>query len=110
MSAHTRSPWVARRDDTARVATVAIVGEWVVGPEFESPEMADYSDHGTDEADAKLIAAAPTLLRIVQMVANLGEYRELVEAMAAPLRTHERESFIKLFREEARAAIAEATS
>lgn len=50
----------------------------------------------------------PDLLAVAQMVANLGEYRELVEKMAEALRPQERAAFVKLFREDARAAIAKA--
>lgn len=64
--------------------------------------------HEEQLANARLWAAAPDLLAIAQMVANLGEYRALVEEMAQVLRPHERESFIKLYRETARAVIAKA--
>lgn len=45
------------------------------------------------------------LLAVVRMVANLGEYRQLVERMADCLRPHERPAFERLFRQDARAAL-----
>ncbi len=61
----TQGPWKymrASRQNSGRIATVGRVGEYVVGPDHGSPEKADYSDHGSDEDDARLIAAAPELL------------------------------------------------
>lgn len=46
------------------------------------------------------------LAPIVQKVANLGEYREVVDAMANCLRPHERDGFTQMYRLDARAAIA----
>ena len=54
----------------------------------------DFADDGRDE-----------LLAVVRMVANLGEYRQLVERMADCLRPHERPAFERLFRQDARAAL-----
>jgi len=45
------------------------------------------------------------LVKVAQRVANLGEYRELVCDMAKVLPLHERDAFIRLFREDARAAL-----
>jgi hypothetical protein len=61
------------------------------------------------EAKLRLMKAAPELLAVVQKVDNLGEYLTVVASMALSLRPHEREGFIRMFREEARAAIAAAT-
>lgn len=70
MSAHTPGPWVFAEDARPRpeVATVAWVGDFVVGiptPGFEGGNYRD-ADYGTDEADARLIAAAPDLLEALE--------------------------------------------
>lgn len=59
-------------------------------------------------ANARLIAAAPEFLEALRTFANVGEYRELREAMAMCLRPHERDGFLAAF-EQAKAAIAKAT-
>lgn len=104
---HTPGPWQAI--DWECHAATTIVQDYY----GSRTVIAECSGHGRDTrdclADARLIAAAPELLAAVQLVANLGEYRELVEKMAEALRPHERASFVKLFREDARAAIAKAT-
>lgn len=68
-----------------------------------------WCDRPSEEIDANglLIAAAPDLLAALEGFANIGEYRELREAMAACLREHERAGFLASF-EAAKAAIAKA--
>lgn len=64
---HTEAPWAyAKCDSDTGIATVCIVGDFVVGPDHGSPGMASYDNHGTDEADARLIAAAPELLAALE--------------------------------------------
>lgn len=55
------------------IATVAWVGDFVVGiptPGFEGGNYRD-ADYGTDEADARLIAAAPDLLAALVRILNV---------------------------------------
>jgi hypothetical protein len=62
---HTPGPWgyaEHKGRESPPIATVAVVEEWIVGPEFDDPNMVCYDDHGSAEADAKLISAAPELL------------------------------------------------
>ncbi len=67
------------------------------------------ADFEENIANARLIASAPELLNMVQMIANIGQYRDLVDKMAMCLRAHERAGFEKMFREDAAALIAKAT-
>lgn len=65
---------------------------------------------GTPETiSAARSAQAEELREVAQQVANIGEYREIVDAMALCLRPHERPAFIQLYREKAKAALAVAT-
>ncbi len=112
MSKHTPGPWVwdgntlkPAQPDPERSAVHSILdaegGYGFLGSKV-SATMAEL------DADRQLISAAPELLAVAQIVANLGEYRELVDAMAAVLRSHERAGFVKLFRQDAPAAVAKA--
>ena len=78
----TRGPWKymrASRQNSGRIATVCRVGEFVVGPDHGTPAMADYSAHGSDEDDARLITAAPELLSALQEVIDLALYGDVDE-------------------------------
>lgn len=71
MSAHTPGPWVFKQNvepgDVSHIATVAWREDYCIGRDFSVPDMASYDDHGTAEADARLIAAAPDLLEALKM-------------------------------------------
>jgi hypothetical protein len=62
---HTPGPWVAEcpMDDKSDLATIAHCGEWRIGFHTGVPG-GNYRDglHGSDEADARLIAASAELL------------------------------------------------
>ncbi len=83
VSGHTPGPWVAAKDPSG-VATVAWCGEWRIGPDtgHGDPNMADYADHGDDEPDAKLIAAAPDLAEALLGVLRVAD-RDTDEFAAA---------------------------
>ncbi len=69
MNKFTDGPWTCCRVDIYRPirnATVARVGDWVVTADTPS-----YEDHGTSEADAKLIAQAPAMLDQLHLLATL---------------------------------------
>jgi hypothetical protein len=65
---HTEAPWVCQKQSeaepwSAEIATVCWVGDWQVGvptPGYPGGNYRD-TDYGSDEADARLIAAAPEL-------------------------------------------------
>ena len=63
----TPGPWIAAQYEQGRerIATVATIGDWIVGP-----ERPDYDDHGSAEHDARLIAAAPTLYDLAHQYAS----------------------------------------
>jgi hypothetical protein len=67
---HTTGPWVCREhtdeDDCGDIATVAVVSSWVVGVQYPDRYQCSYEDHGGDEADARLISAAPDLLDVAR--------------------------------------------
>ena len=72
MSAHTPGPWVCERDrdppNRPQIATVAWVADWCVGIPTPGYPGGNYRDaeYGTNEADARLIAAAPDLLKALR--------------------------------------------
>lgn len=107
MSAHTPGPWFVdrRRDgDSNAIDILAANPEWlrvaaIISDEKEPTEA--------EHADARLIAAAPDLLAALRLFANIGEYRELCEAMSQCLRVHERAGFLKSF-DTAKAVVAKA--
>jgi hypothetical protein len=79
MSQFTEGPWVAYDDNetlprgSAEVATVASVGGWIVGvptPGFPGGNYRDI-ESGTEEADARLIAAAPELYEALKTLLEL---------------------------------------
>lgn len=96
----TEAPWVAYDDNetfprgSAEVATVASVGGWIVGvptPGFPGGNYRDI-ESGTEEADARLIAAAPELAdhlafayKLLRPLVGIGNTVQ-VEAMATVLR------------------------
>ena len=63
---HTPGPWAYSEAPKTGIATVACVEHWVIGPDYGSPDMAFYENHGPAEADARLIAATPDLLAALQ--------------------------------------------
>ena len=69
---HTPGPWVTERDrdppSRPEIATVAWVADWCVGIPTPGYPGGNYRDaeYGTNEADARLIAAAPDLLAALQ--------------------------------------------
>lgn len=70
MSAHTPGPWVFKREvhkgDVDHIATVAWVGDIRVGRDCGSAHLCNYESHGSNAADARLIAAAPDLLEALR--------------------------------------------
>lgn len=77
MGEHTRGPWVYkiyRKDDGsfAKVATVAHCCEYVIGIESDIPggNYRDGLPEGDPEADARLIAAAPDLLKALEEITD----------------------------------------
>jgi hypothetical protein len=98
MSAWTPGPWVACNDSEtiprgrSEVATVACIGEWIVGastPGFPGGNYRDI-DHGTEEADATLIAAAPELVEALLAIITADDKHALrqedIEAGRAALK------------------------
>ena len=71
MSKWTAGPWTYAKDPSG-IATVAWVAAYRVGPDHGMTDMADYSEHGSDEADARLIAAAPELADACKAALNLA--------------------------------------
>ena len=74
---HTPGPWVTEQDrdppHRPEIATVAWVADWCVGiptPGYPGGNYRD-ADYGTNEADARLIAAAPDLLAALQRALNV---------------------------------------
>jgi hypothetical protein len=68
MSKHTPGPWRAEKyDATSTLVTVCVIGDWRVGAESHRAggNYRDF-DYGSEEADARLIAAAPCLLSVVR--------------------------------------------
>ena len=65
---HSQGPWAcAAWDLHPEIATVAVVGDWVVGIPTPGYPGGNYdAEYGTDEADAHLIAAAPELLAALE--------------------------------------------
>lgn len=69
---HTPGPWVTEQDrdppHRPAIATVAWVADWCVGIPTPGYPGGNYRDaeYGTNEADARLIAAAPDLLAALQ--------------------------------------------
>lgn len=60
--------------DTHGIATVVTSGLFVVGPDYKTPEMADYSEHAGCDVDAAYIAACnPENIR--QLLASLAAER-----------------------------------
>lgn len=81
MSKHTPGPWgvatwPADGPVECLIATVAFVGDCVVGPEFENAHSVNYERHGSVEADARLIAAAPELLAALREMRDRCEMRD----------------------------------
>lgn len=75
MNAHTPGPWIyaPSRDDTGELARVTVVAHccgYVIGLPTSIPggNYRDGDPSGDEEADARLIAAAPDLLEACQTV------------------------------------------
>ena len=68
---HTPGPWIFAPDPSG-IATVAWCGSYRIGPDtgHGDPHMAHYDEHGLDEADARLIAAAPDMLALLGQMEN----------------------------------------
>lgn len=110
MSKHTPGPWTVRRsmpEDGYECWFISACPR--PNQEVDIGDVAGGYPHEQNEANARLIASAPELLNMVQMIANIGQYRDLVDKMAMCLRAHERAGFEKMFREDAAALIAKAT-
>lgn len=69
--------------------------------------MAHHNDSTDKETIAQMTVINAELMEAMRGFANIGEYRELREAMANCLRPHERAGFIECFNK-ARAAYAKA--
>ncbi len=66
-SKHTPGPWRTSSEYGKHgIATVGYCGDWCFGPDHGSPMMASYDNHGSEEADARLCAAAPELLEALK--------------------------------------------
>ena len=79
MSKWTAGPWTYAKDPSG-IATVAWVAAYRVGPDHGMSEMADYSGHGLDEADARLIAAAPDLAdALLDLLNDVGSFDPRME-------------------------------
>ena len=77
MNAHTPGPWIyaPSRDDTGELARVTVVAHccgYVIGLPTSIPggNYRDGDPSGDDEADARLIAAAPELLALAHQYAE----------------------------------------
>lgn len=98
---HTPGPWSVasfRSADNSDdlIATVAVVGEFVVGPQFDHPHQTNYENHGSDASDAAVISDAP------DMPASLLAYDRWADAVAC------RDPELEAIRRQMRAAIAKA--
>ena len=78
MSEHTPGPWMFELyepEKKTEVCTIAHVGDYRVG--FETPGYpgGNYrdSEFGHDEADARLMAAAPAMLEALEWISNLAD-------------------------------------
>lgn len=71
----TPGPW--SYSDEAKIATVASISHYRVGPDHGSPEMACYDHHAPDEIDAAFIAAAnpATILALLDELATMRQER-----------------------------------
>lgn len=105
MSKHTPGPWVYAREygesvtEAPKITTVARCADFVIGLECDYPG-GDYRNgdpSGDEEADARLIAAAPELLEALKAIVGIDVHSILTEADADAIH------------QQARAAIAKAT-
>ena len=112
---HTPGPWVAECDpsnNNSEIATIAWVADWCVGIPTPGYPGGNYRDteYGLAEADARLIAAAPDLLKALRSVIDALESREDVyDGSDGEPRPNEAMSLLSEFGDVARAAIAKAT-
>ena len=78
MSKHTDGPWVYKRNEVSgdcdHIATVAWVEEFCVGRDCGSGYSCNYEHHGSGEADARLIAAAPDLLEALKRMESAFDW------------------------------------
>jgi hypothetical protein len=75
MNKHTPGPWIHARDfdengKRAKVTTIAVCCDFVIGlpAAYEGGNYRDGDPSGDPEADARLIAAAPELLKALESV------------------------------------------
>lgn len=72
---HTPGPWVSAKYERGNeIATVALIGDYVAGVPTPGIPGGNYRDtnYGTDEADARLIAAAPEMLAALKALEEWG--------------------------------------
>lgn len=74
MSKHTQGPWSmiytgdwTRGDVNYRLSSICHVGDYTIHTDYSS-----YDFHGSDEDDARLIAAAPDMLAALRLVSDLA--------------------------------------
>jgi hypothetical protein len=80
---HTPGPWVYKRHekhgDVDHIATVAWCSDYCIGKDCGTAASRNYESHGTDEADARLIAAAPDLLNALRsLLRHVERVQELM--------------------------------
>lgn len=103
---HTPGPWVFKREvhkgDVDHIATVAWVADIRVGRDCGAAYLCNYESHGTNEVDARLIAAAPELLEALEDA--VGELEALAKARDSDYARPDPDCITRL-----RAAISKAT-